>query len=108
MSEPTVSLDDKALIDTLTAAGKWLARDGHVALLTVVDTWGSAPVPVGGQMAVAADGQFQGSVSGGCIEGEVITAAASVLEYDKPHGALACRAAGRLKCISNVSQANPE
>jgi xanthine dehydrogenase accessory factor len=84
MSEPTVSLDDKALIDTLTAAGKWLARDGHVALLTVVDTWGSAPVPVGGQMAVAADGQFQGSVSGGCIEGEVITAAASVLEYDKP------------------------
>ncbi len=84
MSEPTVSLDDKAVIDTLTAAGKWLARDGRVALLTVVDTWGSAPVPVGGQMAVAADGQFQGSVSGGCIEGEVITTAASVLEDGKP------------------------
>jgi xanthine dehydrogenase accessory factor len=79
MSEPTTSLDDKAVTDTLTAASRWLARDGRVALLTVVDTWGSAPVPVGGQMVVAADGRFQGSVSGGCIEGEVITAAASVL-----------------------------
>jgi xanthine dehydrogenase accessory factor len=84
MSEPTAPLADKAAIDTLTAAAIWLARDGRVALLTVVDTWGSAPVPVGGQMAVAADGQFQGSVSGGCIEGEVITAAASVLEDGKP------------------------
>jgi xanthine dehydrogenase accessory factor len=84
MSEPTISLDDKAVTDTLTAASQWLARDGRVALLTVVDTWGSAPVPVGGQMAVAADGRFQGSVSGGCIEGEVITAAASVLEDGKP------------------------
>jgi xanthine dehydrogenase accessory factor len=84
MSEPTATLDDKTVTDTLTAAGTWLARDGRVALLTVVDTWGSAPVPVGGQMAVAADGQFQGSVSGGCIEGEVITAAASVLDDGKP------------------------
>jgi xanthine dehydrogenase accessory factor len=84
MSEPTQTLDDKAVIDTLTAAGKWLSRDGRVALLTVVDTWGSAPVPVGGQMVVAADGQFQGSVSGGCIEGEVITAAAGVLASGKP------------------------
>jgi xanthine dehydrogenase accessory factor len=83
MSEPTISLDDKAVTDTLTAAAKWLARDGRVALLTVVDTWGSAPVPVGGQMAVAVDGLFQGSVSGGCIEGEVITAAGSVLEDGK-------------------------
>lgn len=83
MSEPTISLDDKAVVDTLTAAGRWLARDGRVALLTVVDTWGSAPVPVGGQMVVAADGQFQGSVSGGCIEGEVIIAAANVLDDGK-------------------------
>ncbi|MFM9848480.1 MAG: XdhC family protein, partial [Hyphomicrobiaceae bacterium] len=58
--------------DVLTAARTWLARDGRVAIATVVDTWGSAPVPIGGQMAVAADGNFQGSVSGGCIEGEII------------------------------------
>jgi xanthine dehydrogenase accessory factor len=84
MSEPTATLNEKAVIDALTAAVKWLARDGRVALLTVVDTWGSAPVPVGGQMAVALNGQFQGSVSGGCIEGEVITAAGRVIEDGKP------------------------
>ena len=70
--------------DTLTAAHDWLARDGRVAIATIVDTWGSSPVPVGGQMAVAADGQFQGSVSGGCVEGEVITEAMEVLEGGRP------------------------
>jgi xanthine dehydrogenase accessory factor len=71
-------------IDTLRAARGWLVRDGHVALATVVDTWGSAPVPVGGQMAIAADGSFQGSVSGGCIEGEIITEAVDVLAATAP------------------------
>jgi xanthine dehydrogenase accessory factor len=50
----------------------------------VVDTWGSAPVHVGGQLVVAADGSFQGSVSGGCIEGEVITEAEEILEHGRP------------------------
>ena len=58
--------------DILGSARDWIARDGKVAIATVVDTWGSAPVPIGGQMAIAADGQFEGSVSGGCIEGEVL------------------------------------
>ncbi|MEZ5852701.1 MAG: XdhC family protein [Hyphomicrobiaceae bacterium] len=71
-------------IDVLKAARDWLARDGKVAMATVVDTWGSAPVPVGGQMVVAADGQFQGSVSGGCIEGEVIVEAEDILATGKP------------------------
>ncbi len=71
-------------IDVLKAANDWLARDGQVALATVVDTWGSAPVPVGGQMAVAADGRFQGSVSGGCIEGEVIVEAEEILKSGQP------------------------
>ncbi len=66
--------------DTLAAARDWFQRDGRVALATIIDTWGSSPVPVGGQMAIAADGQFQGSVSGGCVEGEVITEALEVLE----------------------------
>ena len=69
--------------DVLSAARDWLARDGRVALATVVDTWGSAPVPVGGQMAIASDGQFEGSVSGGCIEGEVITEAEDILGSGK-------------------------
>ena len=63
---------------------QWLARDGRVAIATVVDTWGSAPVPVGGQMAVAADGNFQGSVSGGCIEGEIIMEAEDILASGQP------------------------
>jgi xanthine dehydrogenase accessory factor len=66
--------------DTLSAAYDWLRRDGRVAMATIIDTWGSSPVPVGGQMAIAADGQFQGSVSGGCVEGEVITEALEVIE----------------------------
>lgn len=69
--------------DILSSAREWLARDGKVAIATVVDTWGSAPVPVGGQMAIAADGQFEGSVSGGCIEGEVLTEAEEILGHGK-------------------------
>ena len=66
--------------DILGSAREWIERDGKVAIATVVDTWGSAPVPVGGQMAIAVDGQFEGSVSGGCIEGEVLTEAEELLE----------------------------
>ena len=69
--------------DVLGTARDWIARDGKVAIATVVDTWGSAPVPVGGQMAIAADGQFEGSVSGGCIEGEVLTEAEDILGSGK-------------------------
>ena len=67
------------LTDPIATARAWLARDGRVAVATIVDTWGSSPVPVGGQMVIAADGQFQGSVSGGCVEGEVITEALELL-----------------------------
>ncbi len=61
-------------------AAAWLKRDGKVAVATIIDTWGSAPVPTGGQMIIGADGQFEGSVSGGCVEGEVITEAGELLE----------------------------
>lgn len=71
-------------IDVLKAAQQWISRDGKVAIATVVDTWGSAPVPVGGQMAVAIDGRFQGSVSGGCIEGDVIAEAEEILAGGGP------------------------
>ena len=71
-------------IDVLKAARDWMARDGRVAIATVIDTWGSAPVPIGGQMAIAVDGRFQGSVSGGCIEGEVIVEAEDILGSGKP------------------------
>jgi len=65
-------------------ARRWLDEFGHVALATVVSTWGSSPVPIGGQLVVGPHGQFEGSVSGGCVEVEVITEAADVLTRDRP------------------------
>jgi xanthine dehydrogenase accessory factor len=70
--------------DVLKAARAWLDADGKVALATVVGTWGSAPVAVGGQMVVSGDGKFEGSVSGGCVEGEVIAEAEDILGSGKP------------------------
>jgi xanthine dehydrogenase accessory factor len=84
MAETQTTSSPAGEVDVLSAARNWLARDGRVAIATVVDTWGSAPVPIGGQMAVAADGNFQGSVSGGCIEGEIIMEAEDILASGQP------------------------
>jgi xanthine dehydrogenase accessory factor len=70
--------------DTLAIARRWLDEFEQVALATVVSTWGSSPVPVGGQLVIGPNGQFEGSVSGGCVEVEVITEAADVLTHDRP------------------------
>jgi xanthine dehydrogenase accessory factor len=56
----------------LDAARAWGRAGQHFALLTVVRTWGSAPRPVGAWMALKADGEVHGSVSGGCIEDDLI------------------------------------
>ena len=50
-----------------------------MALETVVSTWGSAPRPRGSHMLVHADGRFAGSVSGGCVEGDVLALAEQVM-----------------------------
>ena len=76
----TVSKDD----DVLREAAQWRDSGKHVALATVVSTWGSSPRPSGSQLAVAEDGTFVGSVSGGCIEGAVVTAALEVMKTGKP------------------------
>ncbi|PLS20655.1 XdhC family protein [Neptunicoccus cionae] len=56
-------------------------NQGHrAALATVVETWGSAPRPVGAQLAIRDDGEFQGSVSGGCVEGAVVAEALEALD----------------------------
>jgi xanthine/CO dehydrogenase XdhC/CoxF family maturation factor len=76
MSEP-----DHTILDQ--AAG-WLKSGRKVALATVIETWGSAPQPVGSQLAIDEDGNFIGSVSGGCVEGEVVTQAIDAIESGKP------------------------
>jgi xanthine/CO dehydrogenase XdhC/CoxF family maturation factor len=73
-SDPTV----------LDQAAQWLKDGRQVALATVIETWGSAPQPVGSQLAIDAEGNFIGSVSGGCVEGAVVTEAIDVLDTGKP------------------------
>lgn len=65
--------------DVLKIAAGWLAEGHDVALATVVATWGSSPRPAGSHLAVRHDGHFVGSVSGGCVEGEVIRAGIEVM-----------------------------
>jgi xanthine dehydrogenase accessory factor len=85
MSEPiTRSSRLSEAHDVLKAARTWIERDGRVALATVVGTWGSAPVPIGGQLVISEDGRFEGSVSGGCVEGEVIVEAEDIFSSGKP------------------------
>jgi xanthine/CO dehydrogenase XdhC/CoxF family maturation factor len=70
--------------DVLGAAAKWRKSGKGVALATVVNTWGSSPRPVGSALAVDDTGKFVGSVSGGCIEGAVVTEALDVIKDGKP------------------------
>ena len=65
-------------LDRLIAAARGWAG-APMALATVIGTWGSAPRPRGSHMLVHADGRFEGSVSGGCVEGEVLQAAAETI-----------------------------
>ncbi|MCW5698503.1 MAG: XdhC family protein [Rhodospirillales bacterium] len=55
-----------------------------VAIAMVIDTWGSSPCPPGSLLAVCDDGRFEGSVSGGCIEGSVVTEALGLLDGGHP------------------------
>ncbi len=57
----------------------WLEVGKRFAIATVVDTWRSAPRPVGSSMLISEDQEVIGSVSGGCVEGSVINQAKSVL-----------------------------
>jgi xanthine dehydrogenase accessory factor len=69
--------------DILQTAKDWQDEGRQVALATVSRTWGSAPFPVGSQLAADDRGNFVGSVSGGCIEGAVITEARGAIKDGK-------------------------
>ena len=68
----------------LKAAEDWRRQGRQVALATVVETWGSAPRPVGANLVIDGEGNFLGSVSGGCVEGAVVTEALDVIDSGKP------------------------
>ena len=70
--------------DILKEAEAWKRAGRGVAVATVVETWGSAPRPVGSHLVVDGEGNFLGSVSGGCVEGAVIEEAADVIADGKP------------------------
>ncbi len=72
---PTATPDN----DALTTAETWLNEGRDVAVATVIETWGSAPRPVGSHLVIDREGNFEGSVSGGCVEGAVVGEAIDVI-----------------------------
>src|SRR3954463_2052712 len=70
--------------DILKAAEDWKKAGRGVALATVVETWGSAPRPIGSNLVIDDQGNFLGSVSGGCVGGGVVPGALNVTESGKP------------------------
>lgn len=80
MSEQQLALSEDDILQTAEA---WSGEGRKVALATVVETWGSAPRPVGSHLVIDGEGNFEGSVSGGCVEGAVIGEAIDVIESGK-------------------------
>lgn len=70
--------------DPLLIAETWVETGRAVAIATVIETWGSAPRPAGSQLVIDGDGNFHGSVSGGCVEADVIGEAVDVIASGKP------------------------
>ena len=77
-------MDTNDALDPLIIAERWMDDGRMVALATVVETWGSAPRPVGSHLVIDGEGNFHGSVSGGCVEGAVITEALDIIDSGSP------------------------
>jgi xanthine/CO dehydrogenase XdhC/CoxF family maturation factor len=74
----------ESILETLIIAERWHRSGRKLAIATVIETWGSAPRPVGSHLVIDSDGNFEGSVSGGCVEGAIIDEAMDVIESGKP------------------------
>ena len=74
------SFDEKILDEALD----WIKTNQKVVLATVIQTWGSSPRQVGSRMIVNENGDFSGSVSGGCVESSVIRECIELIKKDKP------------------------
>ncbi len=66
--------------DILPSVDAWRQQHEPMAIATVVDTWGSAPRPIGAKLVAARSGSFAGSVSAGCVEGAVLEESAAVID----------------------------
>jgi xanthine dehydrogenase accessory factor len=76
---------DSVDIEVLRSAEAWRGEGRGVTLGTIVKTWGSAPRPVGAMVAIRDDGQVMGSVSGGCVEDDLIEkVTAKALAAERP------------------------
>jgi xanthine dehydrogenase accessory factor len=71
-------------VESIRRALRWLESGRRVAQAIVIQTWGSSPCPPGARLVVNEEGEFEGSVSGGCVEGEVIEAALSAIREGVP------------------------
>src|SRR5215212_3287671 len=68
----------------LEQMSRWLGEGRKIAIATVIETWGSAPQPVGSQLVIDSEGNFAGSVSGGCVEGAVVSEALDAIASGQP------------------------
>jgi len=72
------------MLEVLPDIDRWQANGERVALATVVRAYGSAPRKEGAKMAISEHGEMAGSVSGGCVEADVVLHAQDVLETNAP------------------------
>ena len=74
------SFDEKILEE----ANDWIKANQKVVLATVIQTWGSSPRPTGSRMIINENGDFSGSVSGGCVETSVVREGIGIIKDKKP------------------------
>ena len=74
------SFDEKILEE----ANDWVNANQKVVLATVIQTWGSSPRPTGSRMIINENGDFSGSVSGGCVESAVIRECLEIIKKNIP------------------------
>ena len=80
-------------------ADNWIKNNKKVSLATVVQTWGSSPLGIGSRMIVSEDGNFLGSVSGGCLEDDLISKIRADSLIDRPTFVSYGVTKEKLKCL---------
>ena len=74
----------QSMREILPTLDRWLGQGEKIALATLVDTHGTTPRPAGARLCLTQSGLMEGSISGGCIEGDVFTQGLQVLEESRP------------------------